>query len=563
MRRTAGILGLVAWAALGCGGADKVAAPADSTGAADMEGAVAVIEAAHLRRDVTQLASDEFEGRGPGSEGDRLARAYLASRLEEIGCEPAFAGGLWQQPLTLVGLTTDLPERWMFRGRNGAEVSLRNRDDYMGGIGLQQPDAAIEDAPVVFVGYGIEAPEEDWDDFKGADLEGAVLLMLNDDPDWDPELFGGERKLYYGRWTYKFESAARQGAAAAVIIHTPESAGYPWVVVQTGWGGEQFEVPAGDEPRLRLQAWMTEEAARTLVASAGIDLEALVEAARSREFRPVALDLRTSLALTAQVRTTETANVGGLIRGGDPEVADEVVIISAHHDHFGFGEPDATGDRIYNGALDNGVAMAQTLSLAEAFAALPDPPRRSVLFLFVAAEEQGILGSKYYAQNPTFAPGKMVADINFELGNVWGRTRDITIFGKGKSTLEDLLADAASRQGRRVEEDTTPRAGWYYRSDQFSFARIGVPSIWFKSGTDFIDRPEGWGDARYAEWIEEYYHRPSDEVDDAWNYEGLVEDARLGFELAFVVANSDDIPTWYEGDEFEIVRRHALALNAN
>jgi Zn-dependent M28 family amino/carboxypeptidase len=522
-----------------------------------------MIEAAPMRRDVTRLASDEFEGRGPGSAGDRLARAYLASRLAELGCEPAFAGGSWEQPLTLVGLTTDLPKRWTFKDRDGGEASFESWDDYMGGIGVQQPEAAIEDAPVIFVGYGIEAPEEGWDDFKGTDLKGAVLLMLNDDPDWDPALFGGERKLYYGRWTYKFESAARQGAAAAIIIHTTESAGYPWKVVQTGWGGEQFEVPAGDEPRLQLQSWMTEEAARTLVASAGFDLEALVEAARSRDFRPVALDLRTSLELTAQVRTTETANVGGLLRGGDPEIAAEAVIISAHHDHFGLGEPDETGDRIYNGALDNGVAMAQALSLAGAFAALPDPPRRSVLFLFVAAEEQGTLGSKFYAQHPTFAPGKIAADINFELGNVWGRTRDITIFGKGKSTLEDLVAAAASRQGRRVEEDTTPRAGWYYRSDQFSFARIGVPSIWFKSGTDFVDRPEGWGEARYAKWIETRYHRPSDEVDDDWNYDGLVEDARLAFEVALEVANGEAMPTWYAGDEFEDERQAALSAAAD
>ncbi len=563
MRTTAGILSFVVWAAVGCGGVDRVSAPPDGTQTADMAEAAAVIGAEGLQRDVTQLASDEFEGRGPGSEGDRLARAYLASRLAEAGCEPAFAGGSWEQPLTLVGLTTELPERWTFTGREGVDVSIRRWDEYLGGIGVQQPGAAIDDAPVYFVGYGIEAPEEGWDDFKGQDLEGAVLLMLNDDPDWDPGLFGGERKLYYGRWTYKFESAARQGAVGAVIIHTTESAGYPWKVVQTGWSGEQFEVPAGDEPRLQLKAWMTEDAARTLVASSGLDLDALVESARSRDFRPVALDLRTSLDLTAQVRTTETANVGGLLRGGDPELADEAVVISAHHDHFGFGEPDETGDRIYNGALDNGVAMAQALSLAEAFAALDVPPRRSLLFLFVAAEEQGMLGSKYYAQHPTFAPGKIAADINFELGNVWGRTRDITIFGKGKSTLEDLLAEAASRQGRRVEEDTTPRSGWYYRSDQFNFARIGVPAIWFKSGTDFIDRPEGWGEARYAEWIANNYHRPSDEVDEAWNYEGLVEDARLGFELAFEVANLDDMPTWYKGDEFEDERLHSLAQNAN
>ena len=248
MRKTPGIVIFVASIMVGCGGGRTVTAPPDSARDTDMTRAAAAIDAAHLRRDVTQLASDEFEGRGPGSEGDRKARAYLAARLAEIGCEPAFAGGSWEQPLTLVGLTTDLPEVWTFEDRDGVEVSVRSWDDYLGGIGVQKPEAAIEDAPVIFVGYGIEAPEENWDDFKGADLEGAVLLMLNDDPDWDPSLFGGERKLYYGRWTYKYESAARQGAAAAIIIHTTESAGYPWEVVKTGWGGEQFEVPAGTRP---------------------------------------------------------------------------------------------------------------------------------------------------------------------------------------------------------------------------------------------------------------------------------------------------------------------------
>jgi Zn-dependent M28 family amino/carboxypeptidase len=298
------------------------------------------------------------------------------------------------------------------------------------------------------------------------------------------------------------------------------------------------------------------------VEHAGLDLDELVAAARSRDFRPVDLGLRTSLQVTAGVRTTETANVGGLMRGSDPELAEEVVIISAHHDHFGIGEADETGDRIYNGALDNGVAMAQALSLAEAAAALPQAPRRSLLFLFVAAEEQGLLGSRFYAEHPTFAPGKMAADINFELGNVWGRTRDVTIYGKGKSTLEDVLAELAARQGRVVAGDTTPRAGWYYRSDQFNFARIGVPAIWFKSGTDFIDRPPGWGEARYAEWIENNYHRPSDEVADWWNFDGLVEDARLGFELAMAVANADAMPEWYPGDEFADERARALSAVA-
>jgi len=534
--------------------------PSVQGGLPDDAGAAAeVIRASALLESVTRLASDEMMGRGPGTEGDRLARAYLAQRLEAAGYGPAFGEDGYEQPMSMVGVTAEVPENWTFRGGKGRELSVRLADEFIGGSGVQQPAAVVEDAEVVFVGYGITAPEEGWDDYKGVDLEGKMLLMLNDDPDWDPDLFAGERRLYYGRWKYKYEIAAAKGAVGAIIIHTDLSAGYPWQVVLTGWTGEQFELPAGDEPRIRLKAWMTEEASRRLVEFAGYDLDALIEAARTRDFSPVPLGLSTSLDLAVELRETETANVGGILRGSDPDLADEVVFLSAHHDHFGEGEPDETGDTIYNGALDNGVAMAQALSVAEAFSTLSKPPRRSIMVLFVAAEEQGLLGSKYYTEHPTMPPGKMAADINFELGNIWGRTADVTIFGKGKSTLEDVLADLAAEQGRYVTSESTPRSGWYYRSDQFSFANIGVPAIWFKSGTDFIGQPEGWGEQQYADWIENNYHRPSDEVEDSWVLDGLAEDAHLAFRLALTVANADEMPTWYPGDEFEDERLAALA----
>jgi hypothetical protein len=517
----------------------------------DAAAAAGVITAAALRDSVTEIASDEMMGRGPGTEGDRRARAYLAGRLDAAGFEPAFGESGWEQPMSMIGVTTELPGQLAFRAGSGREISLRLAEEFIGGSGVQQTSAVVDEVELVFVGYGIAAPEEDWDDFKGVDLEGKMLLMLNDDPDWDPELFAGERRLYYGRWKYKYEIAAEKKAAGAIIIHTDLSAGYPWPVVLTGWSGEQFELPAGDEPRIQVKAWTTEAAARRLVEFAGHDFDSMIEAARSRDFHPLPLGLTTSLDLAVELRETTTANVGGILRGSDPVLADQVVILSAHHDYFGIGSADETGDEIYNGALDNGVAMAQVISLAEAFAALSEPPRRSVMVFFPAAEEQGLLGSKYYTEHPTIAPGKTAADINFELGNIWGRTKDVTIFGKGKSTLEDLLADLAVEQGRYVTEESTPRSGWYYRSDQFSFARIGVPAIWFKSGTDFIGRQEGWGEQQYAEWIERNYHRPSDEVEDSWNFDGLVEDALLGFRLALTVASADEMPTWYPGDEFE------------
>jgi Zn-dependent M28 family amino/carboxypeptidase len=516
------------------------------------------IAAEQMLIDVTRLASDDFEGRLPGTEGDRRARAYLTDRLRGMGYGPAFADGSYEQPVPIVGLTSKMPDEWTFHDPDGAEVSFRFGDSYMGASGVQRDQVAIDDAQVVFVGYGIQAPEEGWDDYKGVDLKGKVLLMLNDDPDWDPDLFAGERKLYYGRWDYKYESAARQGAAAAIIIHTTPSAGYPWEVVRTGWSGEQFELAAGDEPRLQLKAWLTEDAARRLVALSGHDLDALIEAAHTRDFEPVALGATTSIHFPVQVKQTASANVGGLLRGSDPEVADQVVVFSAHHDHFGIGRPDDTGDAIYNGALDNGVAMAEGLAVANAFTKLPEPPRRSILVLFVAAEEQGLLGSRYFVHSGAYEPAKMVADVNFELGNVWGKTKDVMVYGLGKSSLDDLVTAAARRQDRVVTAEQDVHAGWFYRSDQLSFAQVGVPAIWFKSGVDFIGRPAGWGEARYAEWIDKHYHRPSDEVRPDWVLDGLVEDARLAFAVGASVATSDQTPTWNRGDEFEAERLQSL-----
>jgi Zn-dependent M28 family amino/carboxypeptidase len=517
------------------------------------------ITAGDLLRDVTAISSDAMEGRLPGSAGDQRARGYLVARLGELGLEPAFGEDGWEQAVPIVGVTSRLPETWAFRAPGGGRVAFHLGDEYAGASGVQQPLVSIGDAEVVFVGYGIQAPEEGWDDFKGANLAGKVLLMLNDDPDWDESLFGGERKLSYGRWTYKYESAARQGAAAAIIIHTTPSAGYPWQVVRASWSGAQFELPAGDEPRTLFKAWLAEDAARRLVALSGHDLEQLIESARSPGFAPVALGTTTSLRFDVELEAGATANVGGILRGGDPELADELVVISAHHDHYGVGEPDATGDTIYNGALDNGVAMAQTLAVARAFTALPSPPRRSLLVLFPAAEEQGILGSAFFVRSGAFHPGRIAADINFELGNVWGETRDVTVFGKGKSELDELLARLAADQGRVLVEESDVRAGWFYRSDQISFARTGVPAIWFKSGADFIGRPAGWGEAQYAGWIERHYHQPSDEVEPSWNLDGLVQDARLAFLLATTVANRDAMPAWVPGDEFEDERLTSLA----
>ena len=533
------------------------ALPAQVTVPAAAEKAAAAIDAQSLRGPVRFLADDLLEGRGPATRGDRLTELYLGTTLEYLGFEPAFGKGGYVQPFDVVSVTADVPKTWDFR-KGDQSLSLKYWDQFIASSGVQAAKAAINNAEVVFVGYGIEAPEHKWDDFKGANLKGKVLLMLNNDPDWDPQLFEGNRRLYYGRWTYKYESAARQGAAGAIIIHTTPSAGYPFQVVQSSWTGPQFELPAEDEPLLQVRSWVTEDAARLLVKLAGQDLDALVKSAKSRDFKPVPLGVTTSLALSNKVEKVKTANVGGLLRGSDPQLEDEVVIYSAHHDHLGVGEPK-DGDNIYNGAVDNATGVAQVVAIARAFAALPQPPRRSVLFLFVAGEEQGLLGSEYFARHPTFPAGKIAANINYDGGNIFGRGLDLAYIGLGKSSLDGVVKALAAKQDRTVVGDQFPDRGFFYRSDQFNFAKIGVPAIYLDAGTRFRGRPEEWGKRKAEEYEEKDYHQPSDELRPDWNFDGMIEDARLGFYAGVVVANDDQMPTWNPGDEFEAARKAAIA----
>ena len=543
---------LLSAAALPAAGAAGPALPADA------EQAAQAIHAGSLAAPIRFLASDALEGRGPASRGDVLARAYLASELEALGFRPGGPDGGWQQSFDIVGIDAAMPASWSFSAGDKT-VEWKRSDDYIAASGVQAESAVLEGAEVVFVGYGIQAPEYRWDDFKGMNLKGKVLVMLNNDPEEDESLFAGKRRLYYGRWDYKYESAARQGAAGAIIIHTTPSAGYPWQVVQTSWTGEQFELPAGNEPRLQVAAWSTEEAARRLFSAAGLDLTQLIAHAQRRDFRPVPLSVRTSLTLKTKIEKTTTANVLGLLPGGDPKLSSEVVVLSAHHDHLGVGEPDKEGDTIYNGAVDNAAGCAQVLAIAKAFAALKERPRRSILVAFVAAEEQGLLGSRYYAEHPTFPPGKIAANVNFDGGNIWGRTTDLTYIGLGKSSLDAVVKGFAAEQGREVLPDQAPDRGFFYRSDQFSFAKIGVPAIYLDAGRKFRGKPEGWGKETQERWEEEQYHQPSDEIADSWNYEGMIEDARLGFYAALSIANEEAMPAWTPGDEFEAARKQALA----
>ncbi len=534
--------------AAGCprGGGSESDVPAP----AGVEAAERTITPEGILADIRVLSADDMEGRGPGTPGDRKARAYIAKRLEAMGYRPAGPGGGWEQTVPMVRVQAVNPGPWSFRAGDRRE-DLAWWKDCIYACGSQSPEVKIENAGIVFVGYGIQAPEEKWDDFKGADVRGKVLLMMNDDPDWDPALFGGKRRTYYGRWTYKYESAARQGALGAIIIHTDPSAGYGWNVVQTSWSGPQFELTRTGEPTVQVKGWVTEDAARRLAKLAGQDLDALIGAARSREFRPVPLGVTTSLTFRSEVGKSESANVLGILPGSDPELSKQAVVYSAHHDHLGVGEPDATGDRIYNGALDNASGVSQILAAAGAFAALPERPKRSVLIAAVAAEEQGLLGSEYYCAHPTIAPSRLVAEINVDGGNVFGRTKDVAIVGRGKSDLEDWLAAAAEKQGRYIVDEPDPDKGYYYRSDQLNFAKIGVPALYFRSGYGYVGRPADWGRERNDEYRRLHYHQPSDQVDPSWDLSGMAEDVRLAFEVGLRAASGGPMPKWRPGIEFK------------
>jgi len=510
-----------------------------------------------LRGIVVEISDDRYEGRGPGSRGDKMTRDYLVAQMQALGLEPGGENGSYEQPFDLVGINASQPPSWHFEG-HGKTLELKQWDQFIIGSGVQDAHAEVKDAELVFVGYGIQAPEYDWDDYKGMDLTGKVLVMMNNDPDWDPELFGGETRLWYGRWDYKYLSAARQGAAGAIIIHTTPSAGYPFQVVQTSWTGVQFELPAGDEPRSQINAWVTEDAARELIAMAGLDLDQLREAAYNRDFKPVPLGISTSIAMDVAIERVQSGNVLGLIPGSDPELRNEVVIYTAHHDHLGIGTPNEEGDAIYNGAMDNATGVAQVLAIAKAIKALPEAPRRSILVNLVGAEEQGLLGSEYYALNPTFAPGKIAANLNYDGGNIWGHTHDVTFVGLGKSTIDEIVKLVADEQGRIVKPDQFADKGYFYRSDQFSFAKIGVPAMYLDTGTDFVDRPPEWGREQQDHYTEVNYHQPSDEYSDTWNFDGMVSDALLGYWTGLAIANAEAMPTWMPGDEFEAARIEAL-----
>lgn len=518
-----------------------------------------------LRSHIRFLSDDLLEGRGPGSTGDALTQLYLETQFQAYGLQPIPSLRSYRQSVPMLGVTSLPAKNWAFQSPQSKEtVSFQYFDDYIAVAGRPSPSIRIDDAELVFVGYGIQAPEYQWDDFKGMDLRGKILVVMNNDPETDGDLFGGARRLYYGRWDYKYESAARQGAAGAIIIHTTPSAGYPFSVIQTSWTGEEFELSDSIGPRMDMKAWMTDEATKKLFTLAGLDLDRLRQSAESRSFQPVPLGLKLSTQIECQVRERITANVLGVLPGSDPTLADEHVVFMAHHDHIGIAvDRDAQGDNIYNGAIDNASGTASLLTILKSIVDSGYRPKRSLLFAAVGAEEQGLLGSKYLAEHPPIPNGKLAALINMDGINFLGPTRDVQVIGLGKSSMDALVQAAAAKQSRTVVGDLEPSKGYYYRSDQFSLAKVGVPAVYLHAGHAVRNKPEGWGKEQLQLWTDKHYHQRSDEYDPGWDLTGAVEDLQLLTDVGLVAADAPQMQSWNPGDEFEAARREAVQSAKN
>ncbi|HYS83155.1 MAG TPA: M28 family peptidase [Anaeromyxobacteraceae bacterium] len=531
------------------------------------QAAAARVSADEISGHLRFLSDDLLEGRAPGERGDELAVKYLAAQLEAAGLKPGLPGekgrpASWFQQVPLVKLTAQVPPTVEVRGPKGASLQLSTRGgkemDLIVAPGAEVERVKLADSELVFVGYGISAPEFGWDDYRGADVRGKVVVILN----FNPPFAGDGVRLWYGRWDYKYENAARHGAAAAVIVHTTPSASYPWQVLTASADGTETALPqAPGEARVQSKMWVSEPAARRLFALAGQDLDERTRAAgdaKRRGLGAAPLGLRLSLDMPVARVLTPSANVVGVLPGSDPELAKEHVVYSAHHDHLGVVAAGPGKDGIYNGAIDNASGCATVLAIARAAAAAP--PRRSLLFVFFTAEEKGLLGARWLARHPPTPPGRLVAIINLDAVNVLGRTSDVGVLGLGKSSVDGVIRDVAAAQGRSVHGDAFPDRGSFYRSDHFELAKVGVPTVAVKGGPHYLGRPEAWGREQQKAYEQQHYHQPSDEYPPApsrWDLSGTVEDAQLQLVVGLRLADADELPRWTPGDEFEQARVQA------
>ena len=531
-----------------------------SCGQPPVDQAAESITAESLKSHIEVLSSDEFEGRAPATRGEDMTVDYLVETMEQIGVAPGMDDGSYIQQIPLLGQQIDGSTASMNIRSNGQVAEqLGYRTDFMAWPSNESESVQLRNAELLYVGYGIQAPEFDWDDYKGADVEGKVLVFKNSDPSNDPEIFEGDSRLYYGRWSYKFEKAEEMGALGAIIIHTTPTAGYGWSVIENSWGRERFslkgEDDAGSKPEFN--GWLTEEHSENLFELAGLNLEEMVEAAEKRNFEQVPLEsVALDMTLDATYSDMSSRNVLGEIRGSDADLMDEYVVFTAHYDHLGITTP-VEGDSINNGALDNAAGVSAVLEMANAYKQLEPEMRRSALFLFVGAEEMGLLGSLYWSQNPTIHPGKISANINMDGMQVYGETEDLVLVGYGRNTITDVIRQFADQEGRVVKPDPNPGQGYFYRSDHFSLARVGIPAIFPNPGRDYVNKPED-----FIETVDSLsavnYHSVGDEINEHWDLSGMEKDVRLFFRSGFFILNADDMMSWEDGDEFQAVREEML-----
>jgi len=535
------------------------------SGLAALKPALDSLSSEDLLRHTRVLASDEYEGRAPGTRGEELTVKYLTEEFQKLGLKPGNPDGGYGQKVPLAGFS---PESQASFVSGKQKLSLKPQTDYVAVCRRYVPEVKVENSDLVFVGYGVVAPEFGWDDYKGVDVKGKTLVMLINDPavpdpsdssKLDEKMFKGRAMTYYGRWTYKYEIASEKGAAAAIIIHETGPAGYPFEVVLGSWGRENFDLRRPDKnmTRVAVESWINLDTARKLLKLGGQDFDALKKAAISKDFKPVPLKAKANFTVKNTLREVDSQNVIAKLEGSDPTLKNEYVVYSAHWDHLGKDEK-LKGDQIFNGALDNASGVASLLELAEAFTRLRTAPKRSVLFLSVTAEEKGLLGAKHYAENPLYPLAKTVANINMDGVNQWGRTKDIVVVGLGNSTLDDVLAEAARMQGRTLQPDAEPEKGFYYRSDHFEFAKLGVPALYTNPGTDYVGKPADYGQQKRDEYTSRNYHKVSDEIKPDWDLSGAIEDLQLLFQLGWRVAESKKIPEWKPGTEFKARRDEML-----
>lgn len=524
------------------------------------------IDTARVLADITRLSSDEFAGRAPGGEGEQLTVEYLTAQFQAAGLEPGNPDGTFVQDVPLVGLKPTVTAPFTVK-MNGRSRQLDAPGEVVPFSPHVTETVTLTDSELVFVGYGIQAPEFDWDDYKGLDVSGKTLVMLVNDPPipgdgpdgLNPAMFGGKAMTFYGRWTYKFLKAAEMGAAGVLVVHEEGPAGYPYSVAQ-GMFGERFTLVTPDKnmSKSALQGWLSLEATTSLFKAAGLDFAALKAAAATRTFAPVSLRQTASITIAQAMRTLDSKNVIAKLSGSDPELQDEYVVYSAHWDHLGVRAEPIDGDAINNGAMDNASGTAAMLEIARAFKAIEAGPKRTILFLAVTAEEQGLLGSEFYATFPLYPLERTLANINVDGMNMWGRTSDLTVIGFGASDLDDYLAAAALEQDRTLIPDPESEKGFYYRSDHFNFAKVGVPALYLDDGVTFIGKPEGYGAQKREEYNTRDYHAPSDEVKPDWDLAGLAEDAKLLLAVGYRVAMAPTYPDWKPGNEFKAIRDKML-----